>query len=164
MITIKERKSENIIPESPEWYLLCENISAYEIGELIPHEWLKEQFHIKPLSFSDYPDMESVRKAIADQQFTFMQLFERLRKDVLKNHSLCLMNVRGMGYKIIHPKDQAKYAWDQLIGIINKAFKECHDIMSHTKTQFLDEETKVRDRILFSKMGSLKQLFNGFRR
>lgn len=164
MNTTTEKKSENIVPGSIEWFALVEKVALHEVGELVPHEWLRDQFDIKPLNFKDYPDLESVRKAIADQQFLFLQLFERLRKDVLKNHSFYLVNVRGMGYKIIHPKDQTKFAYDQLMGDISKSFKECADIMTHTRTQFLDEDTKSRDRQLFSKVGSLKQLFSGFKK
>jgi hypothetical protein len=162
---VKSNKHEAIVPGQEEWFLLVERIvTEFEIGQLIPHDWLKAMFGIKQLDLQFFPDMESVRKAIQEQQFLFLQLFERLRKDVLKNHNFYLVNVRGLGYKIIHPKDQTGFAYNQLIEDIKSSFKECGDIMSHVRNNHVDEEQRAKDRHLFSKVGTLKQLFEGFRK
>lgn len=163
MNNIRNPKKSTILDDKEEWFVLVERIvSEFEIGQLIPHEWLKQMFKIETLDLKFYPDMESIRKAIQDQQFLFLQLFERLRKDVLKNHDYYLVNVRGMGYKMLHPKDQHSYAYDQLIGDLKSSFAECADIMTHTRNSHIDDEQRAKDRHLFSKMGTLKQLFEGF--
>jgi len=159
------KQTEYIIPGKEEWILLTQRIvDEFDIGQLIPHDWLKSMFNIQPLDLKFFPDMQTVRKAIQEQQFIFLQLFERLRKDVLKFHNFYLVNVRGLGYKIIHPKDQHQYAYNQLMDDIKGSFKECADIMTHTRQNHVDEDQRAKDRILFSKVGSLKQLFDTFRK
>lgn len=158
-------QKEYIIPGKEEWLLLVDKVvTEFEIGQLIPHEWLKAMFNIQQLDLKFFPDMTTIRKAIQEQQFVFLQLFERLRKDVLKNHNFYLVNIRGLGYKFIHPADQHQYAYDQLMGDIKNSFKECSDIMTHTRQNHLDDNQRAKDRVLFSKMGSLKQLFDTFRK
>ncbi len=153
-----------IVPASTEWLSLVNKVvTDFDIGQLIPHDWLRHQFGIEQLDFKDYPDIQSVKKAIEYQQFTFLQLFEKLRKQCLKEHKWYLVNVRGMGYKFIHPKDQTQYAYDQLLGDLNKAFTEASAIMSHVQTEYIDHEQRVKDRALFSKAGSLRQLFKDFK-
>lgn len=163
---IKTKKQrETILPDSPEWLILIERVvGEFEIGQLIPHEWLRQMFDLKELNMKHFPDSKSFIMAIQEQQFEFMSLFDQLRKDVLKNHSFLLVNIRGQGYRIIHPKDQTQYAYDQLIKDINKSFREANEIMTHVRTNIIDEEQKVKDRTLFSKMGTFKQLFQGFRK
>lgn len=163
MNTIKQ--TEYIVPGKEEWLSLVQRVvDEFDVGQLIPHDWLKSMFNIKPLDLKFFPDMQTVRKAIQEQQFIFLQLFERLRKDVLKSHNFYLVNVRGLGYKIINPRDQHSYAYDQLMDDIKSSFKECADIMTHTRQNHVDEEQRAKDRILFSKVGSLKQLFDTFRK
>lgn len=151
--------------KTPEWEDLVNRVvTAFGIGQLIPHDWLKHAFGMKPLEFNEYQDLISIQKAIQQDQFTFMQLFDRLKKDVLKNHKWYLVNVRGQGYQFIHPKDQTQYAYDQLLSDLNKAFRESQDIMTHVQTQHIDQDQRAKDRALFSKAGTLKQLFNEFKR
>ena len=159
------KKKEGIQKDSPEWLLLVEQVAnTFEIGQLIPHEWLRHMFKIKELNMKEFPDSKTFIMAIQDQQFDFLGLFENLRKDVLKNHSFLLVNVRGQGYRIIHPKDQTQYAYDQLVKDISKSFRECNEIMTHVRVINVDEDQKSHDRQLFSKMGTFKQLFQGFRK
>lgn len=162
MITEKKKRWDT---DSPEWVVLVERIvNEFEIGQLIPHEWLRQLFLIKELDMREFPDSKSFIMAVQEQQFEFLGLFENLRKDVLKNHSYLLVNIRGQGYRIIHPKDQSQYAYDQLVRDINKSFREANDIMTHVRTNIIDEDQKAKDRALFSKMGTFKQLFQGFRK
>ena len=159
------KKRQSIVADSPEWLALVERvINEFEIGQLIPHDWFRQMFYIEELNMKAFPDTRSFVLAVQDQQFEFLGLFENLRKDVLKNHSYLLVNVRGQGYRIIHPKDQSQYAYDQLVKDINKSFREANEIMTHVRTSFVDEEQKSKDRALFSKMGTFKQLFQGFRK
>lgn len=165
METVTEKKKrQSISPESTEWLILIEQVIGFDIGALIPHEWIRSMFQIRELNVKDFPDSKTFIMAVQEQQFEFLSLFEALRKDVLKNHSYYLINVRGQGYRIIHPNDQSQYAYDMLIKDVNKAFREANDIMTHVKTSAVAEEQKAQDRILFSKMGTFKQLFQGFRK
>lgn len=164
MADSKEKKRDSIQTDSPEWIALIERvINEFEIGQLIPHEWLRQMFQIKPLDMKGYPDTRTFIMAVQDQQFEFLGLFEHLRKDILKNHEFLLVNIRGQGYRILHPKDQTSYAYDSMIRDIKKAFKEAGDIMTHVRTNLVDQDQRAKDRQLFSKMGSLKQLFSSFR-
>ena len=158
-------KRDSIKKDSPEWIILVERVvNQFDIGQLIPHEWLRQMFQIVELDMSEFPDTKTFIIAVQDQQFDFLSIFENLRKDVLKNHNYLLVNVRGQGYRIIHPKDQTQYAYDQLIKDIGKSFKEANDIMTHVRNNIVDETQKSHDRQLFSKMGTFKQLFQGFRK
>lgn len=161
----EKTKSRSIQADSPEWMLLVEAVvTRFEVGQLIPHEWFKQKFMLEELEMEDFPDSKSFIMGIQQQQFDFLGLFESLRKDVLKNHNYLLVNVRGQGYRILHPKDQTQYAYDQLVKDISKSFREANEIMTHVRTNIVDEDQKVKDRQLFSKMGTFRQLFQGFRK
>jgi len=158
------KKRESIDTKGPEWIALIERVvGEFEIGQLIPHEWLRQMFGIKELNMKGYPDTRSFILAVQDQQFEFLGLFEHLRRDVLKNHDFLLVNIRGQGYRIVHPKDQTEYAYTSMINGIKKEFKEASDIMTHVRTNLIDQDQKAKDRQLFSKMGSLKQLFSAYK-
>jgi hypothetical protein len=160
-----KKKRESISTDSPEWIILVERVvNEFEIGQLIPHEWLRQMFQINELNMSEYPDSKAFIMAVQQQQFEFLSIFESLRRDILRNHSFLLVNIRGQGYRIIHPKDQTQYAYDQLVKDVAKSFKEAGDIMSHVRGNLIDETQKSHDRALFSKMGTFKQLFQGFRK
>lgn len=154
-----------IDPKSPEWSQLAIHlVNSFDVGDIIPHDWLKSMFRIPMLDMRDFPDTQSFIIAIQQNQFDYMGLFERLRNDVLIKHAVCLVNVRGEGYRIIPPKEQHTYAYSQLVKDIGKSFREASDIMTHVKVSAIDEEQKSKDRQLSSKMGHLKQLFEGFRK
>lgn len=91
-----------------------ELVANFDEDQLISHKWLKEKFGLPKLSFENYDkNVDAYIEAIQLQQFTYMEMVDKLREDLLKNKQCCLRNDWGKGYKIVPSNKQANYGYEQ---------------------------------------------------
>lgn len=142
--------------------LIGEIVSNYSDGELIPHDWLKTNFGLKKLNYADFDCQEDFEKAIQVQQFSYMTLVDTLRWQLLEQERMYMKNVRGDGYVIMNPKDQAQYGYDELLKDVKKATREAEMIMNYVRP--IPHENQSRDNDLRAKCAIIKQMFQNIRR
>src|SRR5690554_5230956 len=73
----------------------------FQDGDLVSWDWLTYHLHITP-------------KAQAENQFLMLERVDDFRNELLKEHLIALQNVRGKGYRIVPPAEQAEYAAREL--------------------------------------------------
>jgi len=144
-----------------QWQNVLAQVAAMD-GEIIPHSYLKELFNIKPPKFDEYDGVDEFVKALELHQFEYLTMTDKLKKDLLESHKMCLKNVRGEGYTIVMPHEQTTYAYDRLTNEIKKIFRTTIAIASNVRSVD-DYEQRAKDNDLRSKMALMKQVFNNIK-
>ena len=140
---------------------LGELAAIYGEGNLIPHDWLKEQFGLKKLELSDFETVDDFVEALNRQQFAYMQVVDSVRWELLKQEKMYMRSVRGEGYEIVRPNDQVQYGYDSFIEDIKKAIREANMIMSNVLQVDLSQQAKDND--LRAKFGIMRQMLSSIK-
>lgn len=120
-------------------------------GEIITHDWLQWALDIpEPRSVDD---MRRVQWLLLDR-------VEQLKKTLLVEHRICLANVRGEGYMIVPPSDQARYAMQSAMQGIRRELNKGDSILTHTRTELLDGEAKRRHTDAEVKLAGIKGMMS----
>jgi len=136
--------------------------ASFQPGDLITHDFLKQKFNFKEITFDDYEDESAFITAIGLQQFNYMSLIDHLRWEMLEDYKVFLRNIRGEGYSFLQPGDQVQYAYDTAISSIRKEISEADLIM--TNVMSVDAEQQKADNDARAKFAMMKQLLKGLRK
>lgn len=148
---------------SDAWVSLLAEIAAnYSDGTLIPHEWLRCKFGLKPLKLEDFDTVDDFIEGLKRQQFTYMSMVDKLRWQLLEDEKMYIKNILGDGYAVIQPKEQTKYGYDEFIRSVKKAIRESDLIMNNVRS--VPSEQQYKDNDLRAKCSILKQMFNGIKK
>lgn len=133
-------------------------VSEFAPGELITHDYLKDKFCIKEPDMSEFDNVTSLFQAGSILQFTYMSLVDKLRNDILQDHNYYLCNIRGDGYILLHPKDQAEYAYKTAVKSIKDAMRNALEIIKHIRHNDVPPEQRSKDNDLLAKLSMFKQI------
>jgi hypothetical protein len=115
-------------------------ISEYEKtnhqdGDILSHEWLKFALQI------------TAPKTIGDAyetQWTLLSRMDAFREHLLTERRVALQNVRGDGYRIVPPSEQARYAAELAMRHIHKGLTQGARLMEHTRIDALTDSQRQR--------------------
>ncbi len=119
------------INENPVKKVTNQVVKNFDYGDVIPTEWLYKQFGIKFPAFSNKKNYDSIA-------FRFLNHMDELKKILLIDHKMYLVNMRGTGYRIVMPRKQASET-------INSCSKKFNKIMRDTKLSLLNINIKMID-------------------
>ena len=120
-------------------------------GDVITHEWLQWALDIpEPRSIDD---MRRVQWLLLDR-------VEQLKRTLLLEHRICLANVRGEGYMIVPPSDQARYAVQSAMQSVRRELRKGESILTHTRTELLDIDAKRRHTDAEVKMAGIRSMMS----
>lgn len=113
-------------------------------GSLLTKDWLCSVLGI--INPDAANSVEDFKKA----QFAWMAAFGALEKRLLTKHDIALANVRGEGYRVVTPQEQAKWAATEGLDEVTKALSKMSARINHTNLAALDhsqriEHNKVQD-------------------
>lgn len=120
-------------------------------GDIISLHWLKQALEIK-----EAQNLETV-DAI---QWDMLQKMEMFKSELLIKHQIALKNVRGEGYMIIPPGDQALYAAEEGIKAFNKGMKRTEKLLDNVRLSKMDNEEKRRHTDAQIKFSAIKGMLN----
>lgn len=104
-------------------------------GQLISHEWLTWALNLpKP----------TTAKEMVNCQFVILDRVEQFKEALLTQHQIYIVSVRGKGYRIVPPSDQAFIAIDTAMRGVRREFQKCEEVMKHTRVAELDAEQAKR--------------------
>lgn len=103
----------------------------FQDGDLVSWDWLTYHLYITP-------------KAQAENQFLMLERVDDFRNELLKEHLIALQNVRGKGYRIVPPAEQAEYAARELAKYFQKGFTKAKSLLEHTRIDKLSTEESRR--------------------
>jgi len=148
---------ENINAEESWNSVLDYLANTFDFGETIEHNTLKSILLIKDPVLADYENIQEFLKARDVIQFEYMALIQKLKKDLLKEHKLCLWSLFGVGYYLLDPKTQVKTGFEQTIKDIKKAFRDGYSIMTNVRN-FEDLEGQRKDSDLVARLSMIRSM------
>lgn len=108
-------------------------------GDVITKEWLLSAFRmVEPL--------EGTKQQFQNYAFELMQNMSGFVDAMLFDYKKALSNVRGVGYRVVTPKQQTKMAMDNLKTGIKKEIEKAVDLLCNIEESYLSsEDIKSRD-------------------
>lgn len=148
--------------DSPAWAELINKIvTGFDVGELIPHKFLKKEMGIEYIRFKDYESQEDFEKALEIRQFTYMGLIDKLRNDLLDKEKFYLKNIKGDGYIILPPAEQVDFAFGKAVSDIKKTLKTSEYIMANVRKKMVNPNKRKHDADTMAKFSMYRQMIVG---
>lgn len=130
----------SIVPLKPNSWSLEKAVEQFLAdkfadGQLISHEWLTWALNLpKP----------NTAKEMVNCQFVILDRVEQFKEALLTQHQIYIVSVRGKGYRIVPPSDQAFIAIDTAMRGVRREFQKCEEVMKHTRVSELDSDQSKR--------------------
>jgi hypothetical protein len=100
-------------------------------GDLISWDWLHLTLEINDA-------------AVRENQFILVERIEAFKTALLESHQVALQNVKGKGYRIVPPNEQAYYAASEAAKYLQKGLKKAGNLLTHTRQDQLNSQEKKR--------------------
>lgn len=75
-----------------------------------------------------------------------LDAMESVKEELLEEHNICLFNIRGEGYQVLHPNDQATIAFRKAMKQGRKQVLKARKLITHIDTGLLNMEV-AKDRL-----------------
>ena len=69
---------------------------------------------------------------------------EAFKDWLLENRNIAIKSVRGQGYYIVPPRDQARVACQESMKMVSKGLRKGHRMLQHTRIDQLNDDEKRR--------------------
>lgn len=130
----------SIVPLKPNSWSLDKALelffaNKFEDGQLISHAWLEWAL--------DLPKPKTAQEMV-NCQFVILDRVEQFKSALLQQHQIFVVSVRGQGYRIVPPSDQAFIAIDNAMRGVRREFSKCEDVMKNTRFAELNAEQSRR--------------------
>jgi len=103
----------------------------FQDGDLVSHDWLRMVLDINDA-------------AVAANAFVVVERMEAFKTVLLDGHQIALQNVRGRGYRVIPPHEQARYAAEEAARYMAKGLKKADALLTNTRHESLTTDEKKR--------------------
>lgn len=120
-------------------------------GMQITHEWLCDKFGIQEAT-----SVEEYKKA----SLNFLSQFQDFRESLLEDHMIDLKSITGIGYEVVHPKDQANLAFEKRTKKVAKELTKLNKSVSFVNVSALSDSERQEHTNNLSKAGVIKSMFN----
>jgi hypothetical protein len=124
--------------ELPEWLQNAINIferDAIKDGDTLSHQWIKFALQV--------PET----KALSDAdrlQWMLLSRVEAFKDWMLENRQIALHNVRGEGYLVVPPRDQARLAAEESMRLVKKGLQKGDKLLTNVRLAELSADEKKR--------------------
>lgn len=129
--------------------------SGFADGDLVTHEWLAWSLAL--------PEPATVAE-LREQQFVVLDRVEQFKSELLTKHQVALQSVRGKGYRVVPPAEQARYAAEEASRHIEKGLRRGDQLLNHTRLDALSDDERRRHIDTESRMASLASMAKRGRR
>lgn len=131
---------ENFIQLHPAWRQAVADFLAgnFQPGHVLEFGWLYEHFTLAAPTGNTTLD-------VADKtQLQFLRAFNEFQDALLTEHQVALANVRGVGYRVVHPGEQTQWAEGEGIAEIKRAARKLGSRLTNVNLSLVDA-TKRRE-------------------
>lgn len=130
----------SIVPLKPNTWSLDKALKLFFAdnfadGQLISHAWLEWALNL--------PKPKTAKEMISSQ-FVILDRVEQFKAALLTQHQIFVVSVRGQGYRIVPPSDQAFIAVDTAMRGVRREFSKCQEVMKNTRFAELDADQAKR--------------------
>ncbi|MBM0211843.1 hypothetical protein ALQ72_01117 [Pseudomonas syringae pv. maculicola] len=130
----------SVVPLKPNSWSLEKSLELFHAdkfadGQLISHDWLTWALNLpKPTTAAE----------MVNCQFVILDRVEQFKEALLTQYQIYIVSVRGKGYRIVPPSDQAFIAIDTAMRGVRREFSKCKEVMKHTRLGELDADQVKR--------------------
>ena len=103
----------------------------YSDGDLVSHDWLRMVLDINDAAVKANP-------------FVLVERMEGFRSVLLEGHQIALQNVRGRGYRVVPPHEQAHYAATEVARHMKKGLDKADSLLTNTRQGELTTDERKR--------------------
>lgn len=130
----------SIVPLKPNTWSLDKALELFFAdkftdGQLISHAWLEWALNL--------PKPKTAQEMV-NCQFVILDRVEQFKEALLTKHQIYIVSVRGHGYRIVPPSDQAFIAVDNAMRGVRREFNKCQEVMKNTRFAELDADQARR--------------------
>lgn len=135
----------------PAWKNAVRAFLALEAkpGDIITHEWLREQFDIGP--------DRTVAEA-RENQLNYLQAFSQFRDALLEDYRIAFASAQGVGYRIIPPAEQTRYAVAHHMSKVHKEMRNMARTMAFVRHDELTDAERRANADALAKAAQLSAM------
>ena len=124
------------LDEHPIWRQAAkEAVAEFAYGDTIPHTWIAE--HLEIANPQGWIGTVDAYRALA---FDLLRKMDNFRAVLLEEHKRYLVNVRGLGYKIIEPPHQTDAAMLRLQDELRRSLAKAMSALVHVNESAISLE------------------------
>jgi len=128
---------------------------GFKDGDMLSHEWIKYALNIP------YPKSLDAAEEV---QWILLQRVEAFKDFLLTERKIALKTIRGKGYWIVPPADQAQVAAEESMRAIRRGLEKGGKIMENTRLDGLDEQERRRHTDASIRLNGISDLMRRQRR
>ena len=148
---MNELEKTNQIP----YYNVCESIRRdYDYGDIVSLE------HIMELCGDPKPDENDTAKAMEEWAMRRMIHMDKIATLLLHEFKVCLSSVRGKGYMLVHPENQADHALKETISSMSKGLKKGAAIISNINITLLSDVERNHAQAVDNQMRIMQSMMS----
>lgn len=141
----------SVVPLKPNTWSLDKALELFFAdkfadGQLISHAWLEWALNL--------PKPKTAQEMV-NCQFVILDRVEQFKEALLTKHQIYIVSVRGQGYRIVPPSDQAFIAVDNAMRGVRREFNKCQEVMKNTRFAELDTDQAKRHTDVQVKVSAL---------
>ena len=121
----------------------------FKDGDILSHDWIHWALDIPPFSST---------LTQKDVQFILLQRFDAFRDYLLIQRKIWLQNVRGSGYRVVPPNEQAQVAAEEAMRLIRRGLDKGDRILTHTRFSEMTNEEAARHTNTHIRISGLQQM------
>lgn len=121
----------------------------HDDGDMLSHDWLAFALQLeKPRHLDE----------VQEKQWRALSRIDAFRDYLLRDRQVALQNVRGQGYRIVPPSEQARYAAEQAMRQVSKGLEKGSKLLTHTRTAALSDDEKRQHTDAQVKLSGIGQM------
>jgi len=142
---MSDTSSERKTPYNEFWRNGLTNFESegFEYGDVIPHEWFCCAMGLTPAWVLE---RQGLVEAAKQAGFDYLRNIERLKDEILEQHRLFLNSVHGVGYEVIHPRDQTDIASHKFDRGVRRELAKGTKRLAFIRTEELTDADRARNR------------------
>ena len=111
-----------------------EAVSEFDYGDVIPLTWIREHLEIEE------PEGLMTMERHRELSFDLLSKVDGFRTEMLENHKRMTVNVRSVGYKVVHPVDQTDAAMKRFQREFYKSWSNAMSNLIHINDSMISLE------------------------
>jgi hypothetical protein len=120
-------------------------------GDILSHDWIKYALDIPTAKTVD--DFERI-------QWILLARVDAFKDWMLVQRQIALQSVRGKGYYIVPPNEQARFAADEAMKHVKKGLQQADKVLTHARLADMDDDAKKRHTDTHIRLTGIGQLMS----
>ena len=138
--------------ESPIWLERAIDLfdtDQHKDGDILSHDWIKYALDIPTAKTVE--DFERI-------QWVLLSRVEAFKDWMLVNRSTALQSVRGKGYYVVPPNEQARFAAEEAMKHVKKGLQQADKVLTYARLADMDDDSRKRHTDTHVRLSGIGQL------